>query len=280
MTVVWDLAQVQASPLLAALRPAFEQADWPQQQWPTLPDYQALLDRLPQPVRTGSGACLRVVPAAAEKSQDWRQGYEPRIYLSGELPTRASSWHDCFNLLAWATFPLAKAALNARHYALLEARASTLAYATHRTARQDALTQFDESGVIVLCAEPALTALLQDFQWKTLFWERRTEVLAQMRCFLFGHGLMEKALTPYLGMTGKGVLLPVSPHILALPLTAQLAHADHLLADLIAEGQQLLRPRDLAPVPVLGFPGFTPENESAAYYDDQRYFRPGRSTAC
>ena len=281
MTVVWDMAQVQTSPLFAALRPVLEQADWPRQQWPTLPDYQVLLDCLPQPVRTASGARLRVAPPALEKSQDWRQGYEPRIYLSGELPTRASSWHDCFNLLTWATFPLAKAALNARHYALLEARVTTsLAHATPRTAHQDALTQFDESGVIVLSADPSLTALLKDFQWKTLFWERRTDVLAHMRCFLFGHGLMEKALRPYQGMTGKGVLLSVSPQTLALPLAAQLTHADHLLADLIADGQQLLQPRDLAPVPVLGFPGVTRENECAAYYDDQRYFRPGRSAVC
>ena len=73
--------------------------------------------------------------------------------------------------------------------------------------------------------------------------------------------------------------LSVSPQSLALPLAAQLTHADHLLAALIADGQQLQQPRDLAPVPVLGFPGFTRENECAAYYDDQRYFRPGRSAA-
>ena len=278
MNVGWDMARVQAAPFFAALDPVLKQVNWPQQRWPTLLDYQALLDRLA--LRTASGACLRAVPPAPEKSPDWRQGYEPRIYLSGELPTRVSSWHDCFNLLTWATFPLAKAALNARQYALLEARARTLAPTAPRTTHQDALTQFDERGVIVLCADPALATLLRDFQWKTLFWERRTEVFAHMRCFLFGHGLMEKALAPYRGMTGKGVLLPVSPQILALPLAAQLAHADHLLAELIAEGRQFLQPRDLAPVPVLGFPGFTPENESAAYYDDQRYFRPGRSAAC
>ncbi len=273
MTVLWDLAQVQASPLFAAVHPALARANWPSQQWPTLSDYQALLDRLP-PLRTGSGAWLRVAPQAAEKPQDWRQGYEPRIYMTGALQTRAESWHDCFNLLAWATFPLAKAALNARHYALLEARAGA---PVPRTPSQDALTQFDESGVIVLCADPVLTALLRAFQWKKLFWECRTEVRARMRCFLFGHGLMEKALVPYRGMTGKGIVLPVSPALLALPLEAQLIQADRMLADLIAEPRYLTQPRDFAPVPVLGFPGFTTENEGPAYYDDQRYFRPGRS---
>ncbi|MHB1232602.1 MAG: DUF3025 domain-containing protein [Burkholderiales bacterium] len=275
MTVVWDMAQVQAAPLFAALRPTLERAQWPPRQWPTLSDYQALLDRSP-PLRTGSGAVLRVVPQAAEKPQDWRQGYEPRIYMTGALQTRAESWHDCFNLLAWATFPLAKAALNARHYALLEARAGAL---VPRTPGQDALTQFDESGVIVLSADPGLRALLRAFQWKKLFWERRAEVRARMRCFLFGHGLMEKALAPYRGMTGKGIVLPVSPALLALPLETQLIRADRMLADLIASTQHLAQPRDLAPVPVLGFPGFTADNEDPAYYDDQRYFRPGRSIA-
>ncbi len=275
MTVVWDMAQVQAAPLFAALRPTLERAQWPLRQWPTLSDYQALLDRSP-PLRTGSGAVLRVVPQAVEKPQDWRQGYEPRIYMTGALQTRAESWHDCFNLLAWATFPLAKAALNARHYALLEARAGAL---VPRTPGQDALTQFDESGVIVLSADPGLRALLRAFQWKKLFWERRAEVRARMRCFLFGHGLMEKALAPYRGMTGKGIVLPVSPALLALPLETQLIRADRMLADLIASTQHLAQPRDLAPVPVLGFPGFTADNEDPAYYDDQRYFRPGRSIA-
>ena len=278
MTVMWDMAQVQASPLFAALRPVLEQANWPQQQWPSLSDYQALLEHLPD-VRTASGARLRVVVPTPDKSLDWREAYEPRIYLRGELPTRASNWHDCFNLLTWAAFPRSKAALNAQHYALLEARADTLVPAMPRTPRQDALTQFDESGVIVLCTDPALITLVRNFQWKTLFWQRRHDVLAHMRCFLFGHGLMEKALSPYPGMTGKAVLLLLPPSLLALPLASQITQVDEIVAEVIADGQSLFQPRDLAPLPVLGFPGFTPENEFAAYYDDQRYFRPGRSAA-
>jgi hypothetical protein len=279
MTVMWDMEQVQASPFFAALRPVLDQAHWPQQHWPALTDYQTLLDHLPHAVCTASGAPLRVVVPRPEKSPDWRDAYEARIYLRGELPTRVSSWHDCFNLLTWAAFPRSKAALNALHFALLEARAESLAQTLPRTPRQDALTQFDESGVIVLCADSTLITLMRNFEWKTLFWERRHDVLAHMRCFLFGHGLMEKALIPYPGMTGKAVLLLVPPSLLALPLTAQLTQVDERVAELIADGRSLLQPRDLAPLPLLGFPGFTPENECAAYYDDQRYFRPGRRAA-
>ncbi|MBI5753478.1 MAG: DUF3025 domain-containing protein [Hydrogenophilales bacterium] len=277
MTVVWDMAQVQASPLFAALHPVLAQADWPSHAWPALADYQALLDKLPQPVMTAGGARLRVAPQASEKPDDWRQGYEPRIYLRGELQTRAENWHDVFNLLVWATFPRAKAALNARHYALLEARAGLTTLP--RLPSQDALTQFDETGVVIVSADETLSDLLQSFQWKRLFCERRSELQVHMHCYLFGHGLMEKALTPYRGMTGKGIVLPVAPAFFAQTPARQMAQMDERLARLIADPQKLAMPHDLAPVPVLGFPGFTPENENPAYYEDQAYFRPGRGAA-
>jgi len=271
----WGIEQVRGVPLYAALQPALEKIQWPKN-WPTLAAYQSLLDRLPQPVLTASGKPLRVVAQASEKSADWRQGYEPRIYLQGELQTRLESWHDAFNLLTWVTFPLAKAALNARQYALLEARAAVGAPAGPRSPNQDTLTQLDESGVIVLCSDPALSKRMINFQWKPLFWENRSAVQAKMHCYLFGHGLMERALTPYRGLTGKGVILPVAQDLLAQPLALQLAHVDQMLAQRITDTGEFLRPLDLAPLPLLGFPGFTPDNEHAEYYDDQRYFRPGR----
>jgi len=272
----WNIARIKTAPFYAALRLAQERLGSPQA-WPTLADYQRLLDNLPQPLRTASGKPLRVVAQAQEKPLDWRQGYEPRIYLQGALQTRLESWHDCFNLLTWISFPLAKAALNARQYALLAARAQDAAPSGPRNPNQDALTQFDESGVLVLSADPQLSELLRNFEWKRLFWEHRAAVKANMRCYLFGHGLMERALTPYRGITGKGIVLPVTAALLTQPLAAQLTAVDGLLAQIIGDAQQLLHPHVLAPVPLLGFPGFTPDNECAEYYDDQRYFRPGRT---
>jgi len=276
MTQGWNIAQVKAAPFYTALRPALEAGGWPQT-WPALVDYQHLLERLPQSVLTANGKPLRVVEQASEKSADWRQAYEPRIYLQGELQTRLESWHDCFNLLTWVTFPLAKAALNARQYALIAARAEHAALTKPRSPNQDALTQFDESGVVLLSADPQLSELLRNFQWKQLFWERRAAVKADMRCYVFGHGLMERALTPYRGLTGKGIIFSVTPELLLQPLAVQLAEVDRLLAQTISEAQQLQHPQALSPLPLLGFPGFTPDNECAEYYDDQRYFRPGRT---
>lgn len=279
MTVVWDMAQVQAAPLFAAIHPVLAQVNWPSQAWPTLADYQALLDQRSPPVMTASGIRLRVAPQAPDKPDGWRQGYEPRTFLTGELQTRHESWHDLFNLLAWASFPLTKAMLNAQHYALLEARAAQSTLSAPRHPPQDALTQFDESGVVIVSADQTLSELLQNFQWKELFCARRAEVLTHMCCYLFGHGLMEKALAPYRGMTGKGIVLQVELDFFRQTLAQQMASIDAQLAVWVADRQKLSAPRDLAPVPVLGFPGFTPENENPAYYDDAHYFRPGRGIA-
>ena len=273
MSVVWNMDLVQSSRLFASLHPVLVQLNWPNLKWPTLAECQAVLDSLPQSPTTASGARLRVVHPASGKPEDWRQRYEARIYLTGELQTRAC-WHDVFNLLVWATFPRAKAALNARHYALLEARVNSPS--TPRLPQQDTLTQFDESGVVIVSADQTLSALLQNFQWKNLFCERRNEVEAQMRCYLFGHGLMEKALTPYRGMTGKGIVLSVEPTFFAKTPSQQMAIIDEGLARLIADPERLGQPNDFAPVPVLGFPGFTSESENPDYYEDQQYFRPGR----
>jgi hypothetical protein len=263
------------SPLFRVLEPVLARLSWPPGRWPTLDDYQQLLDTLPQAPHTGSGARLRVVPQAGAAA-DWQVGYEPRIYLSGELQTRAENWHDLFNLLAWASFPRTKAALNQRHYQLQRARAASGQTKQPRSPAQDALTQFDESGVIIACSDPALTGLLRDFLWKELFWRRRATLASTMTCDLFGHGLMEKALAPYRGMTGKGLLVPVPAGFFQLPMAERVAMLDRAVAETVRDGARLSRPADLAPVPVLGFPGFTPENETESYYDDRAYFRPGR----
>lgn len=272
--IAWDRLKIQRMPWYAALRPSVERTEWPSE-WPTLADYQHQLDGLQQPILTASGKSLRVVMQNADQCLDWREAYEPRIYRRGELQTRLENWHDCFNLLTWISFPASKAVLNARQYALLAARAE-VAEIGARSPRQDALTQFDESGVIVLSADPILSNLLTGFQWKSLFWENRGAVNQKMRYFLFGHGLMERALTPYRGLTGKGIILPVSERFFAETLATQLAQTDYLLAQYLENREHLMQPQDLVPVPLLGIPGFSSENTQAEYYDDPRYFRPGR----
>ena len=97
-----------------------------------------------------------------------------------------------------------------------------------------------------------------------------------MSFYLFGHGLYEKALQPYVGMAGQGLLIKVEQVFFTWPLVQQLAHLDSLLADYLAAPEHCRSTRDLSPLPLLGVPGWTADNDCAAYYDNTAYFRPGR----
>jgi len=260
----WNPAFVERMPLLLPLggfASRLNGVDWPA---PAL--LQQLLDDAD--VRVASGRPLRLVPSGGKLP------YEIRVYESAELEVREHNWHDLFNVLVWLMFPRAKAALNARHYAAWSADSGD-----GRGAVRDALTLFDESGLVVLSARPELLQLIRNFEWKPLFWEQRAELAADMRFLPFGHALCEKALAPYRGMTGHALLLDVDAGWLALEMPELILRVDRLLAALVADPQSMQTTRQLSPLPVLGVPGWCRENECADYYDDTRYFRPGRRAA-
>ena len=270
-TPEWNLAALLQSPLFAPLHPilaALEAGGFP-----TLQDCNALLTSRPLLITVQSGSPLRFVAQECGKLPFEAQ-YEPRCYLKGEVQMRAHNWHDVLNALVWLTFPKTKSILNARHYdALIEERASAI---PRRGAVRDVNTLLDESGVIVVYANADLAELLRNFKWKELFWQRCEQVRAGMGFYLFGHGLYEKALQPYVGMTGQGLLLAVEPAFFSWPLAQQLAYLDSLLADYLAALEHCRSTRDLSPVPLLGVPGWAADNNCAAYYDNTAYFRPGR----
>jgi hypothetical protein len=197
--------------------------------------------------------------------------FEARIYDSGQVPVRPVNWHDLLNALVWMIFPTAKAAINGRHALELEAQIEG-----RRTPTQDALTHFDEDGVIVLSAEPALSQLLHEFAWKELFWRRREEVRRAMRFLVLGHALYEKALAPFVGLAAKALIFDVDAAVLARDPVRLLAEADRLTGLYALNPARMLGPPELAPLPVLGVPGWGPDNESEAFYDNGEYFRPGR----
>jgi hypothetical protein len=203
------------------------------------------------------------------------EAYESFIRRTGSVPTRADNWHDLFNALAWLAFPRTKAVLNRRHCEEIARRAGEPG---PRGTARDVLTLFDEGGVIVVSTDPSLLELLRQFKWKTLFWERRDEVLRRMRFFVFGHAILEKALEPYKGVTAKALLLEVPSALLQQSFDAQLAEADRLAAEWFSRDDALRSTRSLSPLPVLGVPGWA-DNGSPAFYDDAAVFRPGYGKA-
>jgi Protein of unknown function (DUF3025) len=268
----WDPEFLARSPMFEPLRPLGGALAIPD--WPARPALQNLLERDGNPVMTCRGLPLRLVPAGGRR-RSFEERYEARIHLRGEMAFRERNWHDLLNVLAWLAFPCAKAALNARHYAAL--RAQSAAGEPNRGPAQDALTLFDEGGVIVVSCDDELLRLLRGWRWKELFWSNRARLKGRMLFCLFGHALYEKALRPFIGITGRGILLRAEPALLAQPPHEQLAALDSQVAATISEECNLTAPRELAVVPVLGVPGWCPENEQESYYDNTDYFRPRRN---
>ena len=217
---------------------------------------------------TGGGAPLSFVEPAAGA-----EGYEERAYLSGEIATRPGNRHDLFNALIWMAFPLAKAALNRRHFLALDASRKQGSVA--RGALRDALTQFDECGVIVAGSSPELWQSLCAHRWHEVFVQRRPELLRTTHFMLFGHASHDALAAPFVGLCGKAVFVEVDDAWLQSSGAKALAVLDARLAALF--DTRSLAPRDWQPLPLLGIPGATAENECADYYDDTRQFRPART---
>jgi hypothetical protein len=271
----WDARFWERSPMLKFLEPAACSLGLPD--WPTLADYNRLLDQAPAPILTRSGRLVRCVPQGP-KPTAFEEEYESRIYLRGEVQTRTSNWHDLFNALAWRAFPETKAELNRQHYLAATAGSGHGAAQNRGTAR-DVLTLFDESGVAVVCADRELANLLRGRRWKELFWQRRNQIPERMKFFLFGHSLHEKALRPYIGLTGKGAVFPAEEGFLAQPLEDQLEMLDRQMAARFSDPASLRSTDDLCPVPLLGVPGWWPDNQREDFYDNTRYFRPPRPSS-
>ena len=267
----WDPDFLARSPMLEPLRALGAALAAPD--WPTRSALQSLLERDGDPVMTRSGLPLRLVPAGG-RMRSFDERYEARVHLRGEMVFRERNWHDLLNVLAWLTFPRAKAALNARHYVALKTQHA--AGAANRGPAQDALTLFDEGGVIVVSCDDELLGLLREWRWKELFWENRMKVETRMQFYIFGHALYEKALRPFIGITGRGIVLKSEPGLLAGPRGEQLTALDSRVAAHISDSSHLTAPRELPVVPVLGVPGWCLENEQESYYDNTDYFRPGR----
>lgn len=217
---------------------------------------------------TGNGVSLRFVEASGGP-----EGYEERACLSGEVATRPGNWHDLFNALIWLAWPLAKAALNRRHFvALTDARRQGRA---ERGALRDALTQFDECGVVVAGSSPDLWRNLCAHRWREVFVDRRAELLRSTRFIVFGHASHDALAAPFVGLCGKALFMEVDAAWLELPTTAAVAAIDARLATLFDAGE--FSPCDWQPLPLLGIPGATADNEQPDYYDDRRQFRPPRT---
>lgn len=224
---------------------------------PHWPDVDALNARRPP------GMHERFVAQTPELLADGRH-YEQRIAEAGAIATRERNWHDLFNALVWMRHAPLKRALNAQQVAEL-ARVGP----RQRTRPQCALTHFDEAGVILLLREPGLLALWDAHDWHGLFWRHRDAWLdGSLELLVFGHALLEHALTPGRLLVGKAI---------AVVGSAAASSACAQLAGAIAEGWLLRDPQELRPLPLSGIPGWREDSTREVFHLEAACYRPLRA---
>lgn len=275
----WNPAALLQSPLFSPLQAVIQHLD--NAVFPTLHDWNTLLVKYYSGISVQSGQSLCFI-AQEQGKLGFESQYEPRCYLNGEVQTRENNWHDLFNASVWLTYPKAKAAINKRHFqALTGLNQPNVADegTSQRGKVRDMSTLLDESGVIIACSKEELAELLRTFKWKDLFWKRRSQLQASMDFYIFGHGLYEKALNPYVGMTGQGLVVMVEQEFFSRSLSDRLAWLDRKVAAYLDSPAHCLSTRELHPVPLLGFPGWFAGNIYEEFYENTNYFRSGRVRA-
>jgi hypothetical protein len=184
--------------------------------------------------------------------------YEAFIYSHKRVPTR-DNLHDFFNGLCWLRFPQTKLRLNF----LQGQEITSQGVSATRGSLRDALTLFDEN-VLLLQASDDLWHALQVRDWKKLFGELRDE-WQSAHIVIFGHALLEKQVTPYKSITA---------HVFRIASAVD-AKDDQVLDVWLANNLQpdYLATKPYLPLPVLGIPGWWPENEDLSFYSDTQVFR-------
>ena len=237
---------------------------------PWLAPYAELGQRVAGQVAAGLSSAEALNAALAPRSTPVRfvpqsdlpagVAYESYIFDSDCCPTR-EGLHDFFNGLAWLLFPQTKRRLNHLHVAQI---AQTGIQPVRGPAR-DALTVFDENAAFFQGPDALWDALVAK-DWHRLFVTLRP-LWQEAHLVLFGHALLEKLVD---------ARKPITAHVFrARAATNSIADMDAwVAAQLTAE---MLAAKPFAHLPVLGVPGWWPENADPAFYADTSVFRPPKT---
>ena len=220
---------------------------------------------LPEGLRSAGGHAIRFV-ASNELGDD---GYEHRIYTTGQVSTRPRNWHDLFNALVWMRYPHIKSALNALHYQAGAERKSA-----SRGPLRDALTLFDECGAVVLSDRRDILDALARRRWRDAFLAEGFD--ASVMVSVIGHATLEKSLAPYKSMCANVLFVQAPAEFLALTREQRALTLDRVVAELVLKGGVLRNPACLSPLPLAGVPGWWPRanQDEPGFYLDLDVFRP------
>jgi len=204
--------------------------------------------------------------AQAQKPDD--VSYEEFIFDTHQIPTRDNA-HDFFNALSWFTCPQTKKALNR----LQAQEIKKQGIGDRRGKLRDALTLFDENVMCISCSDDMWAAICAH-EWVSLFWDSKHK-WPSAELHVFGHALLEKLLHPYKAITAHVVRVDFSAKLEDRSLVPHPSDAimEKSALDLI----QLVgnaAPKPFQVMPVMGIPGWWPEETSLGFYEDHAVFRP------
>ncbi len=252
----WNTAPLSISPIIQQLD-SLTRLFSNYTDWPSISDYSNIF----------KSHKIGITPVTQSDSFDsFEDYYEPRVYLKKELQTRSNNWHDFFNAMIWLRFPKTKKILNQLHY--FQARKRPLK--SNRTKLENKITLFDECGAILLCKNPQLLKLIHQHQWQQLFLNHVQSIQDDLECVIFGHAIYEKALAPYIGLTCHCLII-TDEKLLKDTKKGNYARLDKHLAELW-ETDLPQKNIQFQPFPVLGMPGYWPE-QTEDFYQNTDYFR-------
>jgi len=228
------------------------------------PNCDQLNAMLPTGLCTESGQTIRFVPS----TQLADDAYEHRIYTTGQVSTRPDNWHDLFNAMVWMRFPKIKIAMNTLHF-----HAYSQQTKNSRGPLRDALTLFDECGVIVFSNKLKILEDLAQRRWLDAF--QADSFRTDVQLSIIGHAMLEKYLSPYKSMTAKALFVHMDSHSIRLPRQEILSRIDREIARQMSGGKLLTKPACLSPIPLAGIPDWWPDDrQNDEFYADLQVFRP------
>lgn len=199
--------------------------------------------------------------------------YEEHIFNTGKVSTR-HNWHDVFNALVWSRFPKIKAAMNALHVKEMHKQPES-----GRGRLRDALTLWDECGVIIASAYRPLLEDLAQRRWQDAFRAQSRVWGNEASVFVCGHALLEKFLQPYKSNTANALLVQISSDLAHADRAPRRQRLDSLLAQKLVKGELIATSADLSPLPLAGIPGWWAggAQDDEFYADDWVFRKPPAS---
>ncbi len=230
-----------------------------------LPGAAALQSLLAQNVNNVRGKKIQFVSPALLPDGN----YEELIFNSGRVSTRTNNWHDLFNALVWWRFPALKAAMNATHFTQLQKQSGN-----RRGRLRDALTLWDECGVIVASINGDLLEKLAARNWRASFQDSAELWQHEVCVFVCGHALLEKYLDPYKSITAHALLVQLDSSAFEAGRQTLQASLDEALADKLLKNDLIKATANLSPLPLSGIPGWWKDDEqNDSFYADTDVFR-------